>query len=113
MGRFVSEEKAFAARKIVETALLAGEVWPDDYSIAEIGRRDKNCVGGAYNWLVGAKIIFKDRKSNRPSTAENANGRTIFRWVLANRDLAETFLRRNPLIEVPEPMPNHQPVLLA
>jgi len=120
MGEVKDLQQAFkhavlvrVARKIVETALLCGEVWPDDYSIAEIANRDKNCVGGAYNWLEGAKVIYRDRQSNRPSTAENAHGRTIFKWMLANRELAETFLRRNPLVEMAEPMPNHQPVLLA
>ncbi len=90
------------ARKMVELALAAGEFWPDEYSIAEIAQRDKNCVGSAYNWLRGAKIIARHPTENRPSKASGANGRTIFKWVLCDRSLAETFLRRNP--EVNEPV---------
>ena len=87
------------AVRIMERAIEAGEVWPDQVHFDDIPQADHNCVGSAWRKLKNVGLIAHTA-SFRRSEAEGAKGRTIFKWVLVDATLARVFLRRNR----PEPV---------
>ena len=87
------------AGRIVQTALQAGTVWPDevDYEgTPSLTTADANCIGIAWRNLTRQGIIQRG-SSYRRSHAENSRGRTIFCYGLASAARARTFLRQNQM----------------
>ncbi len=94
---------AFAVR-ILTHALAHGSVWPDDISLDSVPDKDRKCIGNSWRRLrlIG---VLAHTHDHRASNAEGANGRIIFRYALADRALAETFLKSNT---VPAPATEEQ-----
>lgn len=87
------------AGRIVQTALQAGVIWPDEVdfeNVPSLTAADANCIGIAWRNLTRQGIIMRG-SSYRRSNAENSKGRTIFCYALASADRARTFLRRNQM----------------
>lgn len=79
---------------IVQVALANQVVWPDEVDLAAIPPEDHNCIGTAWRTLARVGILARTQQ-NRRSSARQHHGRTIFKYLLANRKLAQTFLKRN------------------
>jgi hypothetical protein len=80
--------------RVVSVAVAHGEVWPDCVSKVGIREEDKNCIGIAFRLLKAAGLVRRT-DSFRRSEADDAHGRTIWKYELVSRALAETFLKRH------------------
>jgi hypothetical protein len=82
--------------RIVSVALAHehGTVWPDEVSKEGIVLADRNCCSVAYRLIVSAGLVRRTDQYRR-SESDDAKGRTIWKYELASRSLAETFLKRH------------------
>jgi hypothetical protein len=79
---------------IVEKALAADTLWPDEISLAGLSPTDRNTVGIAWRLLTRAEVI-QQTGSYRKSNADGRRSGTVFEYELKSRARAETFLKRN------------------
>jgi hypothetical protein len=82
------------AVEIVERALAADTLWPDEIPLAGILPTDRNTVGIAWRLLTRAEVI-QQTGEYRKSNADGRRSGTVFEYELKSRARAETFLRRN------------------
>lgn len=80
-----------AARAVYEEDRV---FWADDIDFGFIDKKDRNCIGMAWRMLISAGIL-KRTNLNRRSTKDASKGRVVFKYRLASKTRAETFLRRN------------------
>jgi hypothetical protein len=81
---------------IAEKALQRGKFWPDEIPCEFlVSNEDRNCIGSAWRILSKTLPIIEKTGSYRRSHTKDANGRTIFEYVLIDQALAKTLLRRH------------------
>lgn len=87
------------AQKILQVALGSSCFWPCDIDFSCVPPDSKNCIGITFRTLIRIGVIARTNRFKQ-SESKDSKGRTIFGYVLASRNKAESLLARiNPGIK--------------